>query len=249
MTDKDDVVLETTGYTMFKTIKGNRPLDQTHVGQLVKSMQKHGNLINHFPIVVNDRMEVIDGQHRLAALQQLGWPVCYRVQAGLTIDTVRHINFAQQNWTWRDYATSYAELGNVNYKRFLELADTYGFGYRVTCLFLGLPSRSAKEGGGNNEKFINGELELSLEHKEQTARLLGQLREAVEVSGHPNRTFQSAMYQLMQSPAYIHTRMIQKLKVGGGNMKAYNLTQDYLRALEDLYNFHVRTGEPPVRLF
>ena len=55
-------VKETKNYSMFTTIGGNRPLNELHLNRLKKSMEEE-LLIS--PIIVNEKHEVIDGQHRL----------------------------------------------------------------------------------------------------------------------------------------------------------------------------------------
>ena len=71
-------VEETTDYKQFKKVKGNRGYAQRHLKNLVSSIAQN-NLLQYSPIIVNDKMEVIDGQHRLAAAQSLGLPIYYVV--------------------------------------------------------------------------------------------------------------------------------------------------------------------------
>ena len=99
METKEDLrkdTFQTKDYDIFQIIEGNRPVDEKHVKQLISNMTKYGNLTPNFPIVVNEAIEVIDGQHRIAALKELGWPVFYQVQADLGLDTVQGINQASK---------------------------------------------------------------------------------------------------------------------------------------------------------
>ncbi len=250
-------VKTTKDYKIFKELPGNRKVDTQHVKELIRSLTSRGNLINNFPIVVNENMEIIDGQHRLAALKELGWEVAYRVEEGLTINTVRDINSAQRNWNWRDYAVSYMELGNDNYRRLLQMGDLFQVGYHVLTQYCGLiRDRVGKPGHGQgNLDFRDGEMILTPEMMERASVLLTQAKEitsslvdqgGIKTAPH---TLWAALYVVFQSPDYDHKRMLIKVKHHGLRLKMYNLINDQLRDLEDLYNFNVKDGSEPVRLF
>ena len=59
-------VIETTDYDIFKGIVGNRKVEKKHVEMLTGAIDRN-NLLNVRPIIVNEEMMVIDGQHRLEA--------------------------------------------------------------------------------------------------------------------------------------------------------------------------------------
>lgn len=250
---KDNLVIETKDYKQFKLLPGNRPVDPGHVQELVRALTEKGNLTNHFPLVVNEKMEVIDGQHRLKALEELGWSFCYRVQEGLTIETVRNINSAQKNWSWKDYANSYTALGNDNYKRFLELYKEYNQGFHVLALYAGI-NRDKQE--KNSLKYMSGELVFTPEDKERASSRLAMAGEIITILAEKqteirvnNNLILRALYTIMQSPNYDHDRMVHKATNYGSRIKIYGLAKDQLRALEDLYNFNMKDGSEPVRLF
>ena len=112
-------VFETSDYGIFKRLKGNR--DVNNVKRIIKSIKSVGYIMN--PVIVNENMEVIDGQNRIEALQMLNLPVHYYVVPGATIDTARALNLGRANWKPIDYAKSYAEEGNVSYQLLLNLMD------------------------------------------------------------------------------------------------------------------------------
>ena len=58
-------VYKTTDLSIFKSIDGNRVPNLQHIKRLAQSINVYGMKCN--PILVNEQMEVIDGQHRLAA--------------------------------------------------------------------------------------------------------------------------------------------------------------------------------------
>ena len=57
-------IMVTENYDMFKKIGGNRKINKANYAKIVKSMKEEQLII---PIVVNERYEIIDGQHRYTA--------------------------------------------------------------------------------------------------------------------------------------------------------------------------------------
>jgi len=233
---------ETKDYDQFISLLGNRKLDEQHVRRLVNKMSKEGNLTQVFPIVVNERMEVIDGQHRLEALRRLEWPVFYEVKKGLNIETVQALNTGTKNWTWFDYAFSFAERGNENYLKFLNLWDYFNLPYSIILLFCGKHDYSnSRHGGFSKGNFV-------LEDQTYTFALLKQYKEVAEAANHSGNKFAQALYTIFRLPEYDHKRMVTKMEKYGGDLKGYTNKQDYMRAIEDIYNTYVKEAEQ-VRLF
>lgn len=238
-TDKTDKVYETSDYKIFKSLPGNRIKGTGHVNQLRLHMENTGNLTNHFPIVVNEKMQVIDGQHRLEALKQLKWSVCYRIQEGLTIDTVRQINAAQKNWSYMDYATSYADLGNSEYKWFIKLSEQFGFGYSIIAAYSGITGVMRGTSGSitrHYHLFKQGEFKPTYA-KDVIEVYLEQYKEVSEATKHHNRAFALAMLKIMRVPEYDQDRMLNKIKVMNKELTAFANITDYLRQIEDIYNY------------
>ena len=119
-------VYETTDYSIFKRLKGNRDIPEFRISKIVESIQTIGWI--HNPIIVNEKMEVIDGQGRLTALQRLDMPVEYIVAEGAGNKECIYMNMNMVNWKLPDFIKSYAEQGNVNYQRLLKLMETYANG-------------------------------------------------------------------------------------------------------------------------
>ena len=80
-------ILTTTDYSIFKTLEGNRAVKDHRVDKIVKSICNIGYVTS--PILVNEKMEVIDGQGRLQALERLGMPVEYIIHEGVGIEECR----------------------------------------------------------------------------------------------------------------------------------------------------------------
>lgn len=104
-------IYKTYNYSLFKSLPGNR--DIRHEKVLKESIKRNGFLME--PILVNERMEIINGQGRFTACVELGLPIYYVIQAGLGINHCRVLNMRQTNWTIKDWISSYA-TEQVDYK-------------------------------------------------------------------------------------------------------------------------------------
>ena len=119
-------VYTTNDYSIFKRLPGNRDIPESRISKIVESVQSIGWV--HNPIIVNEKMEVIDGQGRLTALQRLKMPVEYVVAPGAGNKECIYMNMNMVNWKLPDFVKSYAEQGNENYQRLLSLMERYANG-------------------------------------------------------------------------------------------------------------------------
>lgn len=224
-------VLSTIDYGKFKVMEGNRNVDPNHVKRLTKLMLENGNLTYEFPIVVDKDGYVVDGQHRLEALRSLGWEVGYIIEETATIDTVRAINRGNRNWSWRDIAQSYANLGNEHYAWFLQFVDTYDLRFSPALELAG-----GKYSRRNPSKgFQAGE--FMIPNKAEAHDLAKEVNELQAVIDNHSNDLCHALIVIVRSPAYNHDRMLQKMKAMGDRIPAKAKRSVYLRELEDLYNF------------
>jgi hypothetical protein len=108
----------TTDFDQFTFLKDNRDISHSHVAELVEKI-KMSNMLELEPIIVNEKMEVMNGQHRLLAAKRLGVPIYYKVVEGLTSVQMRMCNLNRQ-WTDSDYLKHYIANDFEEYKKLYE---------------------------------------------------------------------------------------------------------------------------------
>jgi len=69
-------VFETYNYSMFEPLKGNRAINPIHLKRITESI-KNNYLLS--PILINEKGQIIDGQHRFKSAKDLGLPIRYIV--------------------------------------------------------------------------------------------------------------------------------------------------------------------------
>lgn len=114
---------ESTDYSLFTFVKGNRGIDRKQVEAIKASMQENG--VYPDPVNVNEKYEIIEGQHRYLAFKELGLPVLYVMKPGLTLKDCIKMNTSQKPWTTVDYIGSKADLGVPQYQVMRSLMDMY----------------------------------------------------------------------------------------------------------------------------
>ncbi len=127
----NEICVESTlDYSKIKTISGNRMVNPRNVEIIAKSMTEKQLCV---PAILNEYMEVIDGQHRFDACKKLGLPFYYIVIAGYDLKDVQRINSHMKNWTLYDFLNTYIDLFKLGHKEYEDYArlkvfmDDYGF--------------------------------------------------------------------------------------------------------------------------
>lgn len=238
-----NTVQKTTNYSEFKFLGANREVNRGHVESLKQAFEEVGNLTQVQPILVNENMSVIDGQHRFTACQELGLPIYYTVLDGLGINTARSMNLLHRSWTVADYAKSYADAGNPNYQAYLRLKEDYGFSHSVLLRYI-----YNTENKAILKEFRQGELVVSDEPA--TRERLDKLAEANAYTNLArDKAFAMAFLSITNSPLYNQAHMLSKLEnYGELFLHQYVTIDDNRRQLEELYNYH-QSAATRVRLF
>lgn len=231
-------IQSSTIYGEFQLMTGNRYIDTAHVKRLKKEMEENPNLLLASPILVNEHKFIIDGQHRYHAAKELGKPIYYIMQPGLTVDAARHLNITQKRWTLLDFAQSYADSGRAAYQTFLSLHRKFpSIPPSVLRLYLvgGLTHDTDRD-------FRNGKFEIS--DVKKSVEFLERLSIVIDKVGHINTPMASALLLIMRDRAddFDFDRLSRKLDNESARemFVITNNTRTCYRSVEDVYNFQSR---------
>lgn len=245
-----NVVQETTDYDKFKTIGANRDTNRGHIERIKRAFEEVGNLTKVQPILVNEKYEIIDGQHRFAACRELGEPIYYTMVKGLGVNESRSMNILQRGWGADDYVKSYAESGDKHYVTYRQLKEEYGFNHSVMLAAITNDPDAVGGKGGNHSPFaMLREGELVINNVGSVKNTLNKLSEISEYTNlTSNRAFSIAMLKIFKNESYEHKRMVRKVKLHGERLQRYAQVEDNLRQIEELYNYQHQANNR-VRLF
>jgi hypothetical protein len=118
-----------TDYENFKLIEGNRPIDLCHVQEIINYILSGNEMLPM--IMINEKGEIIDGQHRFSAWKASGKPIRYYIQEGAGFNEMLLMNSEANTWKLEDYLSSgvsrqlpmYVTLNNMIKKYKLNISD------------------------------------------------------------------------------------------------------------------------------
>lgn len=175
-----NIVFKINNPGIFKKLKGNRKVCKNQRDEIVKSILKIGKVVN--PIVVNEKMEVIDGQHRLSALQEIidrGYPPVefeFIVENGLEADISVNMNQTMATWKFIDFITYYESLGNENFERLVILLEKYPEFSLSTLVSVATQLYGSSNNGYSAKIIKNGLLEFPEEDYQKACEELDKLK-------------------------------------------------------------------------
>ncbi len=238
-------VYKTSNLSMFKDIDGNRVPNLQHIKRLVYSINKYGMKCN--PILVNERMEVIDGQHRLMAAKEAESFVYYIIVKGYTLSEVHTLNLNQKNWNKSDYMEGYANMGIESYIKLREftLRNT-DFAF-PNCL--ALCSNIAK----STSLFLSNQIKiLSSKHVFEEGTWIGNDWDKAQdwankirlvgtyYEGYNRSTFIRAFIPLLSNVKFDFNEFMHKLRLQPIALIDCVNAEQYRTVIEDIYNWRSR---------
>ena len=115
-------IFTTSDYSIFVLSEMNRV--PGHYKKVLQSI-KENDYTKYQPILVNNKMEIVDGQNRFLACQELGLPIHFIVSETINIFAAADINRASKNWNSMDYVQHYAKRGRESYIELLDVCAKY----------------------------------------------------------------------------------------------------------------------------
>ena len=225
----------TDEYWRFVKLEGNRPITDRRTDKIMQSILKIGYVTS--PILVNEDMEVIDGQGRLSALERLGLPVEYIIHEGAGVEECIQMNINQSDWKDYDYVCCYAIRGDENYQRLQSLLDSYNLPTDVVCASaLGINA----EGTSAIKKIRTGVLDLPKSEHERAkweCSYAEQFRNvAKSIGGRKFPFYMATIYAYRHLNSEGRNHMADVIKQKRLEFPSLSRTSGYLKYFDDFYN-------------
>lgn len=238
------MIKKTNKYSAFKLLNRNRKLYESHLKKLKKSIEED-NRLEENPIIVNEKMEIIDGQHRLAVAKQLDIPIYYIVSKSADMETVMRLQ-TQKTWSLNDYIDSYIKAGNTYYIVLKDFINYYGLPITFSADLLS--GKTSFKGGSGGKVIKSGDFEIkNLKSAKDFADKYREIYQKIRKPFARTRDFVVAVVTITGSELYSQDRMTRKLKYYARRLSPKPTYTEYARDLEDIYNLKEK-GER-VRLF
>lgn len=242
-------VYETYDYSIFKEMNLNRDVTMSRVKKLIASFSEK-EILN--PIVVNEKMEIVDGQGRYEALKLLKRPIRFVVSVGATVEDCRRMNAYNTNWTAMDFVKSYAGSNNPNYVLFLKCQKETGLPFTKILRFAEIGEHKyhgskEKSDDWTSSTVNSGKLIFTQEHFDKVAKTYKMMMEildslAITAKGGLDK-FYTCIPIVFNYKGYNHERMVKKCKMCRSTFCLMASVTDMLTEFSRVYNYKTLSSE------
>ena len=233
--NKTNEIKSTKDYHLFSFMNRNRSIDKNHVKKLKKAISVKYIPV---PIIVNDKMQIIDGQHRFVACKELDLPIYYTVISKCTLKDVQALNIVQKKWVAKDYLDSHIKAGNKNYAIFKSVMNEHKFGFEQTYKIL---SGGAAAGSTKNRRTEWEYGLFEVHDPEQAKDWLDKFKEIGQYyTNYNRRNFVFCMIYLFNHPQFDYDRFISKLEYQRGRFKDELDIEAYMDSINKIYNYNTK---------
>lgn len=240
MTKTVGSIYSTFDYSQFKTLSGNRNINEINVKRLVSSFEK-AYLLN--PVLVNEKLQIIDGQHRFEAAKRMGLPINYIIAEKYSNNEVHLLNSNMRNWGKIDFLNAYCELGNENYIAMREfISDFPEFTFSICDMIIANSTTGTNIPNGtikNKRAFENGDMVIkNISKAYGVANKIKMIKPYYK--GYNKNSFVRAMIVLLKKEHFDFNLFIQKLALQPTSLVDCVTVGKYHELIEDIYNYRNR---------
>lgn len=233
-------ITKTKKYEIFKKHENNREINQASLKTLISSI-KTNNMLMFRPILVDTKMRILDGQHRLEAAKALGLEVYYQIKYDASHEDIVLIN-NQRRWEMSDYINYYSSLGNEHYIKVKSLCDELQMNLRdvLSCL-------NKSSGGRLSSDIKSGAFQYITEEEEVEVKKLILTRDSILnemrrfVLSYPKCVdsfrMKSALVAMLKNPQCDPTVLAAKVRIKSDSIKPCVSVFSYYTMLREIYNW------------
>ena len=238
-------IFMTDDYDKFMLVDSNRLIKPAKISKLKEEIERKDlTSENEIKVCVSEdgkTLIVIEGQHRFATCMELDIPIYYRFSQ-MEIDDISMVNSVQDKWTLYDSLHHYCIRGIHDYKVIAGFRKQYQ--YPISTLIHILSGRNDKT---MLDEFRRGQFKVT-QSLEFVHKLLSQIQEFKPHNDkiYRHRTFLKVYMDLMTHPDFSHDKMIHKVEQIPAKFIYCTKVFDYLRMVEDVYNYNNRK---PIKLY
>lgn len=233
-------IISTKNYKLFKKNKCNRDLDQSNLRKIKGSLEDT-NMLAFRPIIVNKSMEIIDGQHRLAAAEELGLDIFYIIRDNSKDQDILNLNTNQKKWGTDDYVHYYESQGNVHYRKLREFSGEHNVSCITIARFFGVSRSNDSVNAIKTGKFVfDDELAKQISAK---VKSINEICETLSGKMLKNKKlvtsirFRSALTNFLEKEEVDVKTLMNKLINKIENIHPCATTYGYLDMIKDIYNW------------
>lgn len=225
----------TKNYHMFKFRPDNRAeIDKNHVRRLQQSIESR-NLLQFRPIIVNESMEILDGQHRLEAAKLLNLEIFYKIEKDLQNQDIILLNI-NKNWTMGDFLNYYCKNNFPQYIKLEKFMKSHGITLKVALTLC----------NGRSDDMVHiyktGKFVFENKVAEEVFIICNQtIQKIKKIKGYSYWTdsarFWNPLVKLISAEGFQEDRWFKNIEKLCDKMGPRATQKDYFKMVQDIYNY------------
>lgn len=240
------MIKATKNYDIFKKHDFNREIVEGNVLKIMRSLQVK-NLLEYRPILVDESMRVIDGQHRLEAARRLELPVYFEMKADVQPQDIILLNDNSKCWGRDDYLNFYCAQGNKEYIKLKKFIGEHKVSLATAMAVMGLDSGKNYKNPTTANSFKNGKFVFPSAHEEiDSVNILHHSQEVIEFLS-PRMTgdrkflkgpkFRRSLYNFLSIKAVDFEVFIHKLNYKLNIIRPCARIAEFVEIFKQIYNW------------
>lgn len=234
-----NTIFQTKELSKFKFREDNRTLNQSHIRRLTTNMKNSGWLPGSY-VVVNEKYEIIDGQHRVKAAIEANVPIRYTMEKKADFEIIRGLNQNQRNWSLSDHIHGYVVDNNPHYIKLNNFIKTFPE-FRVTECMMFLNNNASPV---ERHIFEKG-LWVSKDYNKGItwANDVMSLKPFFEKGFNKSIFVRAIVKILSRKPEFKFEEFMKKLNLRPTSLVMCGTVEQYVQLIEDIYNYKRRNNE------
>lgn len=225
-------IQKTSDHDLFTSFTSNSEIDPKHVAQLVKSISSR-NLLHINPILVDSKMRIIDGQHRLEAARILKVPIYYIVSDEVDRLDISALNPNQKNWNALDFINFYTIEGKVEFLKLSKFLNAYP-NLTISAALTIISSTLTR----NTKELKQGSLDIdNLNFAHQIAQALAVLNKKYQHLFIYDSRFPVALARAFQDENFKLDSFIKKIDLNPRAFVRCTTVKETGKMIEEIYNY------------
>lgn len=239
-------IYKTSDFTIFKSLTGNRETVPANIRKLGISMRDMGWI--GAPIVVNENLQVIDGQNRLEAARERGITVPYMICPGYGIQECVMLNRNVRNWNTTDYVNSYAAQNYDDYIWLKGMSKKYPeFTMDELCALSVNKGKNISSSQAIKEIIHGGQLVLDDKERVAVEEAILFLKdftpEVKKIAGRRFIIYNAIMYYKSVDNCDMNKLLQKVFKRNWGKIKRSHCVIEYLEQIDKVYNYGINNPD------
>ena len=233
-------IIATKDYDQFSFREENRSIIESHVKSLMFRIEMK-NMLHLNPIIVNQDMEVVEGQHRLEAAKRLQVPIYYVIDDSFKPSDIITLNTGRKNWSTEDYLNFYVAQGYEEYQKLQDFMKEFKITkVRHAMLWQGKNARNYLEFKNGQYKFeITPDLKKSFVNADLFLKILRDINFRPK-SILKNNLFLLAIKKFFTSPFINSEFFFDQFEKVPHFLRMCTTVEEYLQCLAAIHNYRMR---------